>query len=100
MSHVRKKHQDFHVLDVDGDGVLNSVELEQGLQWLGMKWGNNQTLVGVALFYLVYLGVPTKQYSHFIGGYKLTTPRNNANLVKLARDRKHDVFWPPNFGSF
>lgn len=26
------KHQDFHVLDVDGDGVLNSVELEQGLQ--------------------------------------------------------------------
>ena len=24
--------QDFHVLDVDGDGVLNSVELEQGLQ--------------------------------------------------------------------
>ena len=56
--------------------------------------------VGVALFYLVYLGVPTKQYSHFIGGYKLTTPRNNANLVKLARDRKHDVFWPPNFGSF
>lgn len=68
------KHQDFHVLDVDGDGVLNSVELEQGLQWLGMG-GNNQTL---GWYTTLLPGLPgssplnNRVYSHFIGGYKLT----------------------------